>query len=54
VARGQRARASGLTLQSYDVGATPLIHHALERMPLERLLQEYLPEEDIPCEFPAH
>ena len=54
VALGQCAQAPGLLLQSYEVGALPLINHVLERMQLERLLQEYLPEDDPRCEFPTH
>jgi transposase len=50
---GQRAQAPGLTLQSYEVGALPLINHILERMQLERLLQQYLPKDDPRCEFPT-
>ena len=50
---GQRAQALGLTLQSYDVGALPLINHILERMQLEQLLQQYLPKDDPRCEFPT-
>ena len=50
---GQRARAPGLTLESYDAGALPLINHILQRMQLERLLEEYLPEDDPRCEVPT-
>jgi hypothetical protein len=41
-------------LKSYEVGALPLINHVLERMQLERLLQQYLPPDDPRCEFPTH
>lgn len=50
---GRRAQAPGLTLQSYEVGALPLLNHILERMQLERLLQEHLPADDPRCEFPT-
>ena len=50
---GQRAEAPGLTLQSYTVGALPLINQILERMQLQRLLCEYLPKDDPRCEFPT-
>jgi transposase len=50
---GQRAQAPGLTLQSYEVGGLPLLQQILERMQLERLLQQYLPKDDPRCEFPT-
>ena len=53
VTLGQRAQAPGVTLQSYEVGALPLINHILERMQLEQLLQKHLPEDDPRCEFPT-
>ena len=43
---GTRARADGLELRSYEVGALPLLRRILERMQLERLLHEYLPTDD--------
>ena len=43
---GRSAQAAGLKLQTYQVGALPLINHVLERMQLERLLGEYLPPDD--------
>jgi transposase len=50
---GHRAEAAGLTLQSYTVGALPLINQILERMQLQRLLREHLPKDDPRCEFPT-
>ena len=53
VGPGRLAQAAGLKLQSYHVGALPLINRVLERMDLERLLSEYLPPDDPRCEFPT-
>ena len=50
---GRRAQTPGLSLQSYDVGAVPLINQILERMQLEPLLLQYLPPDDPRCEFPT-
>ena len=50
---GKNARAPGLTLQSYEVGALPLVNHLLQRMQLEELLQRHLPPDDPRCEFPT-
>jgi transposase len=50
---GRCAKADGVTLQSYQVGALPLINRILERMDLERLLREYLPPDDPRCEIPT-
>ena len=50
---GKNARAPGLTLQSYEVGALPLVNHVLQRIQLEELLQQHLPPDDPRCEFPT-
>jgi transposase len=50
---GRSAHGTGFTLQSYEVGALPLVNHLLERMQLEPLLREYLPADDPRCEFPT-
>jgi transposase len=43
---GKSAQADGLELRSYDVGALPLVKRIFERIQLERLLQEHLPQDD--------
>ena len=43
---GQRAGAGGLELQSYQVGALPLVNRLLERMRLREILSEHLPADD--------
>jgi transposase len=43
---GQLAKASGVSLRSYEVGALPIINRILERMRLERLLRQLLPPDD--------
>jgi transposase len=50
---GRRAQTSGLSLQSYDVGALPLVNRFLERIRLETFFQEYLPADDPRCQFPT-
>src|SRR3954466_5692598 len=46
VVPGTCARADGLELRSYDVGALPLIRRIFERIQLERLLLEHPPTDD--------
>jgi transposase len=46
---GRAAHASDMKLQSYQVGALPLINQILERMQLTRLLTECLPPDDPRC-----
>jgi len=41
--RSNRARGSGRTLRSYNVGALPIVNQVLERMRLESFLEAYLP-----------
>ncbi len=43
---GKCAQADGLELHSYDVGALPLLTRIIERIQLERILQEHLPKDD--------
>src|SRR5437899_2687492 len=43
---GRRARTEKIDLQSYEVGALPLINRLLERMRLEEILTEQLPADD--------
>jgi hypothetical protein len=50
---GTSARAPGLTLQSYEVGALPILNYLLQRMQLEELLQQHLPADDPRCELPT-
>jgi transposase len=50
---GSRARADGVELRSYDIGALPLLENILDRMQLERLLLEHLPEDDPRTELPT-
>jgi transposase len=46
---GEIARAGGRTLNSYRVGALPIIDRLLERMRLEEFLRSYLPRADRRC-----
>jgi Domain of unknown function (DUF4277) len=48
---GQSARADGLTLRSYDVGALPLLRRIFERIQLARILHEHLPKDDCRTEL---
>lgn len=41
--RGARARAGGQTLQTCSIGALPIINQLLDRMQLERFLNQHLP-----------
>ena len=43
--RGSRARSGGQTLQSYSIGALPIVNQLLERMRLECFLQQHLPRD---------
>jgi transposase len=40
-------------LQSYEIGALPLINRILERIRLQQFFAEYLPPDDVRCEFPT-
>lgn len=42
---GSRARAGGQTLQSYSIGALPIVNQLLERMQLECFLKQHLPRD---------
>ena len=53
VAPGKHARADGLELRSYDVGALPLLQRIVERMQLRRILSEHLPRDDSRTELPT-
>ena len=46
---GEIARAKGRTLNSYRVGALPIIDRILQRMRLEEFLRSYLPRADRRC-----
>jgi transposase len=51
VVPGKHAQADGLQLQSYDVGALPLLNRIVERMQLQRILGEHLPRDDSRTEL---
>jgi transposase len=53
VVPGKRARADGLELRSYEVGALPLINRIVARMQLRRILGEHLPGDDSRTELPT-
>ena len=53
VVPGKHARADGLELRSYDVGALPLLNRIVERMQLQRILSEHLPRDDSRTELPT-
>jgi transposase len=46
---GETARTGGRTLNSYRVGALPIINQLLERMRLDEFLRSYLPRADRRC-----
>jgi hypothetical protein len=48
---GQQAGGGDLKLQSYQVGAMPLVNHLLERMRLREILAEHLPADDARTEL---
>ena len=50
---GRRAKRDGLELQSYEVGALPLVNALLERMRLAEILAEHLPPDDPRTELPT-
>ena len=50
---GYRATRDGHTLSSWTVGALPIINHIIERMQLEKILQQHLPEDDPRLEVPT-
>src|SRR3954451_17426152 len=51
VVPGKHAQADGLELRSYDVGALPLLNRLVERMQLQRILNEHLPRDDSRTEL---
>ena len=53
VESGQRAGREDLELQSYEVGAVPLLNALLERMRLAEILTEHLPPDDPRTELPT-
>lgn len=48
---GKHARADGLQLRSYDVGALPMLNRIVARMQLRRILGEHLPRDDSRTEL---
>jgi len=50
---GQTARASDQTLQSWSVGALPIVNQILERLRLEEFLRDGLPAEDRRVKVPT-
>jgi transposase len=50
---GQHAGRAGLELQSYEVGALPLVNVLLDRMRLAEILAEHLPPDDPRTELPT-
>jgi transposase len=46
---GETARAKGQTLNSFRVGATPILERLIERMRLDEFLRAYLPAADRRC-----
>jgi len=50
---GRSAGAGGLQLQSYHVGAMPLVNWLLERMRLAEILTEHLPDDDARVGLPT-
>jgi transposase len=43
--RGARARAGGRTLKTHTIGALPIVNVLLDRMQLERFLEQHLPRD---------
>lgn len=50
---GTHAHADGLELRSYDVGALLILTRILDRMPLNRILNEPLPNDDSRTALPT-
>ena len=50
---GQQASSQGFELQSFQVGAVPLLNWLFERMRLEEILKQHLPEDDPRTELPT-
>jgi transposase len=50
---GRVARGQSWSLQSYSIGALPIVNHFLGRMRLEELLAEHLPPDDPRSQVPA-
>lgn len=50
---GQHASAGGWELQSYEVGALPLVNAFLDRMRLSEIIAEHLPADDPRTELPT-
>ena len=48
---GQHAQHGELQLHTYGVGGLPLVNRILERMRLEEILREHLPEDDVRTEL---
>lgn len=50
---GRPAGTAGFQMQSYQIGALPLINRILERMRLREILSEHLPPDDPRLELPT-
>ena len=50
---GQHAKHGDLQLHTYGVGGLPLVNRILQRMRLEEILREHLPEDDVRTELPT-
>lgn len=50
---GRRAQSTRLEIQSYQVGALPLVNAILERMQLAEILERHLPVDDPRTELPT-
>ena len=50
---GKQATSGPFQLRSFEVGALPLVNHILQRMGLEKLLEEHLPPDDPRTELPT-
>jgi transposase len=50
---GLHAQHGELQLHTYGVGGVPLVNRILQRMRLEEILREHLPEDDVRTELPT-
>jgi transposase len=50
---GRTARARGRTLNSYTIGALPILDRLLDRLRIEAILRDHLPREDRRCRIPT-
>ena len=51
--RGARARAGGQTLESYSIGALPIVNQLLMRIDLEGCLKKHLPPDGRQMAMPT-